>query len=603
MLRMPIVALVLAGHLVATASAASTGLARIAKFAPSSFNQYTQNPTAAEKQWMRDHYARMLVFSPYFDSRLTWYPNGWVYKDLYAIAPSSATASQHPDWILRDAAGNPLYIDFACSGGTCPQYAGDAGNPAFRSDWIAAAGARLAKGYVGLMIDDVNMRIDRISNGNGTPVAPRDPRTGTTMTEANWRRYVAEFVEQIRAAFPSTEILHNALWFVPTSDPYVQRQLLAADVIVLERGFNDGGIVFGGGTFGFETLLGVIDWLHQRNRGVWPDAEATSDSALEYGLAAYLLTTTGIDYIGNTPGAEIDDWWPGYSIDLGEPLGPRTVSGGVFRRDFANGRVLVNQPGAGQVTVQLGGTFLRVNGQSVTSVTLGAAQGAVLRHQGVTTTTPGSSTTTSTLSPCPSGTGHPDGDGDGLADACDPCTNTVPTTQERVKISLTRLLDSEARHRLKFKGYFLDVPHSPPLDPVANGVRVLIVGRDGEPRVDVTIPGGAYDVFTRAGWRVNGTGSAWTYKSSGDDLPHANGIDKVQIRAVSDEGGTRIRFSVKGKNGFYPISVDDLPVGGTLVIDTPVAQTGQCGEAVFPAAPPSSSSCLAERGGDSVHCK
>src|SRR4030095_9565635 len=121
------------------------------------------------------------------------------------------------------------------------------------------------------------MLINRVSNGNAQPVAPRDPRTGTTMTEADWRRYMAEFLEQIRAAFPQKEIVHNAIWFSPRSDPYVQRQYLAADVIAPERGGNDSGIVKGTGTFGFETFLGLIDWLHQNNRAIWLDAEAASD--------------------------------------------------------------------------------------------------------------------------------------------------------------------------------------------------------------------------------------------------------------------------------------------------------------------------------------
>jgi hypothetical protein len=49
---------------VATASAASIGQARPAKFAPSSFDVYTRTPNATAQLWMRDHYARMLVFSP-----------------------------------------------------------------------------------------------------------------------------------------------------------------------------------------------------------------------------------------------------------------------------------------------------------------------------------------------------------------------------------------------------------------------------------------------------------------------------------------------------------------------------------------------------------
>ena len=75
----------------------------------------------------------MRAYAPYFDSRLSWSSKAWVYQSAYAIYPGGARRrAQHPEWILRDAAGNKLYIPFGCSGGTCPQYAGDIGNPAFR---------------------------------------------------------------------------------------------------------------------------------------------------------------------------------------------------------------------------------------------------------------------------------------------------------------------------------------------------------------------------------------------------------------------------------------------------------------------------------------
>src|SRR3954452_10383127 len=92
---------------------------------------FTRNPGADQRQWMRDHYARMKTWAPYFDSRLDWYPNAWAYRDAYAIYKSDSRVSAHPDWILNDASGNRLYIPWGCSGGTCPQYAADIGNPAF----------------------------------------------------------------------------------------------------------------------------------------------------------------------------------------------------------------------------------------------------------------------------------------------------------------------------------------------------------------------------------------------------------------------------------------------------------------------------------------
>ena len=88
----------------------------------------------------------MRAYAPYFDSRLGWSSKAWFYQSGYAIYPGSSIDVQHPEWILRDAAGNKLYIPFGCSGGKCTQYAADIGNPAFRKWWLDQARVRLAQG-------------------------------------------------------------------------------------------------------------------------------------------------------------------------------------------------------------------------------------------------------------------------------------------------------------------------------------------------------------------------------------------------------------------------------------------------------------------------
>jgi putative glycosyl hydrolase-like family 15 (GHL15) protein len=366
----------------------SAGTLHFVAVANSSFDVYTQNPTQAQKDWMRAHYWRMLTYSPYFDTRLAWFPDAWVYKDLYAIYTNSTLATAHPEWILRDASGNKLYIPYGCSGGTCPQYAADVGSPGFRANWIQEATATLGNGYRGLFVDDVNMLISRVGNGSGSPVAPIDPRTNATMTETDWRRYMAEFVEQIRSAFASKEIVHNVLWFAGVSDPSVQRELLAANTICLERGVNDSGIVAGTGQYGFDTFFSQIDWLHTQGRAVFLLPGVSTSAAREYGVAAYFLVSAGSDAMGNDPGGGTSpsDWWAGYGTSLGAAHGNRYLWNGLLRRDFDGGMVLLNRPGSGQQTVALGGSYLNLAGQQVSSVTLGAAQGAVLR--GTTSTPP-----------------------------------------------------------------------------------------------------------------------------------------------------------------------------------------------------------------------
>ena len=104
-------------------------------------------------------------------------------------------------------------------------------------------------------------------NGAGQRVAPIDPRTGQPMTDSQWKEYFAGFMEQLRAALPGVEIAHNAIWFAgggnhDGTDPFIQRQIRAADIINLERGFNDGGMTGGTGTWSVFAFMRYVDNVH-----------------------------------------------------------------------------------------------------------------------------------------------------------------------------------------------------------------------------------------------------------------------------------------------------------------------------------------------------
>jgi putative glycosyl hydrolase-like family 15 (GHL15) protein len=370
--------LLLASHAVFARGAGAAGV-RFVAVADSSFDQFTATPTADQKLWMQAHYTRMLTYSPYFDARLAWFPAAWVYKDLYAVYVGSADAARHPEWILRDLAGNALYIPYACAAGRCPQYAADVGNPDFRAAWIADAATTLAAGYRGLFVDDVNLTLARVSDGTGEAVVPLDPRTGRGMTEDAWRGYMADFTADIRAAFPSVEIVHNALWFLGDRDPSMQREIAAADFVALERGVNDAGIVGGTGTYGFDTFLAHVDAIHDMGRAVVFLPGARSRAQREYGLAALFLLDGDDDMLGNAPGGMPDRWWPGYDVVLGSPRGVRYGWAGVLRRDFDGGLVLLNPPDAPTARVALGRTCSDLRGRRRRTVTLRSASGAVLQ--------------------------------------------------------------------------------------------------------------------------------------------------------------------------------------------------------------------------------
>ena len=382
-LRIVLVAL-FAALLCAPAAAADEGSIRLARGAESSFDVFTRSPGPAEQSFMRERYWRMRVYSPYFDSRLSWYRDGWVYQDAYAIYPTSPLLTTNPEWILRDGAGNRLWIQFACGGGSCTQYAADIGNSDFRAWWIAGARAKLAAGYRGLFIDDVNMA-QRVSDGNGVYTQPIDPRTGARMNEAAWQRYMADFMQEVRAALPGVEIVHNTIWTVGDATPDLRRQLGAADYIELERGFNDAGIVGGASKFGWQTLAAFIERRQADGRAVILDGYAESAAGRLYGLAMYFLLSSGRDAIANDAATRPDAFWKGFDVGLGAAAGGRYRFGGVWRRDFAGGVVLVNEPGSPARTVEVGAGLRDVDGVARSSVTLGAASGAVLLGAAATT--------------------------------------------------------------------------------------------------------------------------------------------------------------------------------------------------------------------------
>ena len=360
----------------AEAAGPEAGSVRFTRAAEADFDRYTSSPSSAQATFMRDRFWRMRTYAPYFDERLSWYRDAWTYRDLYAVYRDDELARAHPEWILKDAAGRRLYIPFDCGGGSCTQYAGDIGNPAFRAHWIAEARAQAAD-YRGIFVDDVNLE-PRVSDGQGDHVMPLDERTGRTMTEAAWRRYIADFTEEIAAAMPDKEIVHNALWFAGHDDPAVQRALRAATHVEIERGVNDPGLTGGGGQFGYETLLKHIDWLHAHGKGVILDSYADSRSEVEYELASYFLVSSGRDGMGTGWRSAPGDWWAGYDVQLGAPRGPRYEWQGLVRRNFQHGFVLVNQPGAKTAAVALGAGAHDATGEPRSSISLSGAQGAVI---------------------------------------------------------------------------------------------------------------------------------------------------------------------------------------------------------------------------------
>ncbi len=340
-------------------------------------NQYTDSPTSSQQEWFQQKFFRIVGYSPYWDTRLSWFPNSWFYQDSSSIYTYSPIVQQHPEFILKDANGAMLYINFGCSNGTCPQYAPNYSSEAFRQWWIAEAATTFEAGYKGIFIDDVNLTMN-LTNGTSSDT-PIDTNTGLPMTQQAWEQYFAGFLTEVRKAFPNAEICHNALWYSgsgnPISDPYVAQEVQAANWVNLERGYDDTGLSGDDTFWSVQNFMAYIDAVHTKGTNVV--LEQYGSDGTEYALAGYLLTGSGSDIFADdsmTP----NNWWSGYDIDLGSPLDTRYTWNGLIRRDFKNGMVLMNPPGMATVTATLANTMTDLTGSTVSSVTIPAWTGVVL---------------------------------------------------------------------------------------------------------------------------------------------------------------------------------------------------------------------------------
>jgi hypothetical protein len=222
----------------------------------------------------------------------------------------------------------------------------------------------MAHGYSGVFIDDANW-------SPGFQPSP-GPRAG-----------LANLIAAVRAADPRGLIEVNSqfhdIWpLIKAGNPEVMRVLADIGVMCVEYGV--------GPTSGINTpadyveFLQYADLLHSKGIGLTltGDRQHIDVPTMEYNLATYFLISTGGDYVNATQQTP-ESFWSGFEVNLGNALGAREqLPGGLWTRKFTRGVVYALDRGAPAQTVKLPGVMHSAEWGSVSAITLGPGEGAVL---------------------------------------------------------------------------------------------------------------------------------------------------------------------------------------------------------------------------------
>lgn len=195
---------------------------------------------------------------------------------------------------------------------------------------------------------------------------------------------MSAFLSKIKAAVsPRIVVLNSDLYKPFTAD--------------MDGGMNEGFVHFAG--WPNSRQESKAEWLSEVNAIADTDfngkylligsgsLEETLPSMVEYCYASFLVgyNTNSHAYFywhsNAEDGGSTINWFALWEMTIGEPLGDRLESNGVYSRNFTQGVVLVNPNDVGEpITVSLVASYLNSVGDTVTSVTLPNKSGAVLKR-------------------------------------------------------------------------------------------------------------------------------------------------------------------------------------------------------------------------------
>lgn len=156
-----------------------------------------------------------------------------------------------------------------------------------------------------------------------------------------------------------------------------------------------------------------------------------------------------------------------------------------------------------------------------------------------------------------------------------------PSVVADARLSLRKLQAPSGDDQLKLRGTIATAT-SPPIDPGADGLRLILTTHTGVVLADLTALAGS-------NWSRNGAGTTWKYRNSSA----SSGISKVTVREIKPAGTMRV--SVKASGLALGSASAGAPLIARIVFGAPTAAPGQCGATAF-------ATCRASTNGATMRC-
>ncbi|HVW48644.1 MAG TPA: putative glycoside hydrolase [Solirubrobacterales bacterium] len=288
-------------------------------------------------------------------------------------------------WFLQNTEGRPF------TGEGYPWlWAMDVGNREYQEKWTANVVSELtSKGWDGVELDDACGTLKYHYDPSQVAKYPTDAKYAAAMESA--LAYIGPAIQ----ATGKLAIPNFACW---VEEPSMYDRWLSYVSGGIDEMFVKWGSAAGEGyRDAYQWQVQVEEARYANRHGKvfigFTQGAVGDTQAARYGYASLLMgsESAALSSYAYTPDYDTEQWLPEYEYELGAPTGVATEdAGGVFRRTFTDGLVLVN-PGSSARTVSFGGTYSGSGLEDATGATLGPHSALVLTGQAaapVTATTP-----------------------------------------------------------------------------------------------------------------------------------------------------------------------------------------------------------------------